>query len=167
MRRLCGASTCESNSLQSLISSASFFPKQTYIAQSSVNWIDDYMEWLSADPISTSCCFEIANSSQHKFCDYRRLREEDSDQLDRCVPCSIERVKYNMPSERTMMKYVDNFLHQNPSQHCIKAGHAMYGSAVKLIRDKFGHVIRIGRMPTLTHFDLIILNVIFNICLLF
>lgn len=144
IRRLCGASSCDSNSLQSLVSSASFFPKQTFIAQAPVNWIDDYMDWLSADPVSTSCCFEYANTTYHTFCDHKRLLDDHSDRLDQCIPCRVERTKYNMPSERTMMMYIDNFLHQNPSQHCAKAGHAMYGSAVKLIRDKFSHVMRIG-----------------------
>jgi Niemann-Pick C1 protein len=151
MRRLCGGSTCHSNSLQSLISSASFFSKQTYIAQSSVNWVDDYFEWLSADPLSTSCCYEFVNTSavaggKHMFCDHKRLKEEESTRLDSCVPCKVERGKYNIPTEKTLMRYVDSFLHQNPSESCIKAGHAMYGDAVQLIRDKFGHVVRVGRM---------------------
>lgn len=153
IRRLCGGSVCDSNSLQSLISSASFFPKQTYIAQSSVNWLDDYMEWLNADPSSHHCCYEFAdlvnmskNDLWHSaFCDHKRLLDTESDRLDACMPCKIERGKYDLPSERTMMAYVDYFLQQNPSQHCIKAGHAMYGNAVKLIRNKHGDVIRIGR----------------------
>jgi Niemann-Pick C1 protein len=143
MRRLCGASTCDSNSLQSLVSSASFFPKKTYIAQSTVNWIDDYIEWLSSDPQGTSCCFTYKNST--KFCDHKKLVDEHSDKLESCIPCTIDRSKYNLPSGNTMIKYVDNFLHQNPSIDCIKAGHAMYGNAVKLIKNKMGHLVRIGR----------------------
>lgn len=143
MRKLCGASTCESNSLQSLISSASFFPNETYIAASTVNWIDDYMEWLASKPNIFSCCFLFKNTSN--FCDYKKLTDESSKLADDCEWCPVDRVKYNLPSQDSFLKYIRYFLNQNPSRDCIKAGHAMYGNAVKLITDNYDNVVRIGR----------------------
>jgi Niemann-Pick C1 protein len=148
LRQLCGASQCESNSLQSLISSASFFPKETYIAQSSVNWIDDYMEWLSAQPPAATCCYVFKNTTN--FCDYKKLsqseKEEDQKLARSCVPCPVERVKYDFPSTKSTFDYVNHFLNQNPSMECIKAGHAMYGNAVKLTLNKNDKVTHIGCM---------------------
>ena len=142
LRRLCGTPSCESNSLQSLISSASFFPNQTFIAQSSVNWIDDYFQWLDSDPEHSSCCFVFKNTT--RFCDYKKLHEESSDLLSECVPCQIDRVKYDFPAKDSFLKYSNNFLHQNPSRDCVKAGHAMYGNAVKLHKDGHHNVVQIG-----------------------
>jgi hypothetical protein len=147
LRQLCGSSQCESNSLQSLISSASFFPKETYIAQSSVNWIDDYMEWLAAQPPASTCCYVFQNTSN--FCDYKKLieseKEQDKHLAESCVPCPVERVKYGFPSTKSTFDYVNHFLNQNPSMECIKAGHAMYGNAVKLTLNKHDKVTHIGR----------------------
>ena len=143
LRRLCGASTCESNSLQSVISAASFFPNQTYIAQSSVNWIDDYMEWLNANPAISSCCY--VNKKTNKFCDMKKLTEESSPLAKDCIPCPVEKVKYNIPSKDTLMSYASYFMSQNPSRDCIKAGHAMYGNAIRLKKDKSDRVTHIGR----------------------
>lgn len=156
IRRLCGASTCDTNSLQSLVSSASFFPKQTYIAQSSVNWIDDYIEWLSSDPQSTRCCFTNINSTKPYDHKKQTTINKDNELMESSAdkrvmeswpmaPCTIDRSKYYLPSSSTMIKYLENFLHQNPSIDCVKAGHAMYGNAVKLVKNKSGHLIRIGR----------------------
>jgi Niemann-Pick C1 protein len=150
LRRLCGSSSCESNSLQSLLSSASFYPNETFIAQSSVNWIDDYMEWLSADTDKMSCCFVDKNES--KFCDRKKLQDEfykkrtneARQALADCVPCTIERTAYNFPSQKAFLDHVTYFLNQNPSADCIKAGHAMYGSSVKLNKDKYKRVTEIG-----------------------
>ncbi|CAF1006470.1 unnamed protein product [Brachionus calyciflorus] len=138
IRKLCGSSSCESNSLQNLISSASFFPNETYIAQPPENWIDNYMEWLEATPPSY-CCYEY--KEKREFCDYIKL---DDTQEHECEKCKFERVKYNFPDENSLLKYVKYFLKQNPSRHCIKAGHAMYGDAVRLHQNKNGHVTSIG-----------------------
>jgi Niemann-Pick C1 protein len=130
LRMLCGASNCDENSLQSIISSASFFSNETYIAQSSVNWIDDYIEWLNSDPFaetSSTCCH--MNSQTNTFCEKKGL---NSDSLHNCHPCSINYTSYNFPTNDNILKYIQHFLKQNPSETCIKAGHAMYGDAVNL-----------------------------------
>ena len=142
LRRLCGTPACEPNSLQSLISSASFFPNETFIAQSSVNWIDDYFEWLNSNPSFTSCCYIFKNTT--KFCDIKRLTDESSKLADDCVPCPVDRVKYDFPSKETFLKYTNHFLHQNPSRDCVKAGHAMYGNAVKVHKDDKDDILQIG-----------------------
>ena len=142
LRKLCGTPACDANSLQSLISSASFFPNQTFIAQSSVNWIDDYFEWLNSDPAHSSCCFVFKNTT--KFCDYKKLQDESSKLLDDCVACQIDRVKYDFPSKESFLKYANHFLHQNPSMDCVKAGHAMYGNAVKVHKNSHHNVDQIG-----------------------
>ena len=142
LRRLCGTPSCESNSLQSLISSASVFPNETYIAQASVNWVDDYFEWLNANPAMFYCCFVFKNTT--KFCDIKRLNEEGSKLAEDCVPCPVDRVKYEFPSQDSFLKYSNHFLHQNPSRDCVKAGHAMYGNAVKLHKDNKENILQIG-----------------------
>lgn len=133
LRRLCGLSTCYSNSLQSLISSASMHPETTYIAQSSVNWIDDYMDWVNADPSIHTCCYVKKNTTD--FCDYKKLSEEKGEEeaYRTCETCRIPRRNYNFPTKQAFLDNVQSFLKQNPSKDCIKAGHAMYGDAVKLI----------------------------------
>ena len=140
MRKICGGPTCESNSLQSIISAASAFPNETYIAQSSVNWIDDYMEWLSAKSDHSKCCY-LSKQKSDEFCDFNKFEQDNSV----CQVCNVNQTNLNFPDRDSFLKYIDYFLTQNPSEKCIKAGHAMYGSAIKLIRDKFKNVVNIGR----------------------
>ncbi len=143
LRRLCGASNCDVNSLQSIISSASFFPEETYIAQSTVNWIDDYVEWLNADPIadtSSTCCH--VDLGQDLFCDIKKLESQKhklpskDHSLKHCQPCPVSRTVYQFPENDVILKYIGPYLKQNPSSTCIKAGHAMYGAAVNLKHDE-------------------------------
>jgi len=139
LRLLCGASNCDSNSLQSIISAASVFPNETYIAQSTVNWMDDYMEWLSADPdgsTSSTCCH--IHTKTNKFCDLREYNKDPikSESIDDCVPCPVERTAYGFPTNESLYTYLDIFLNQNPSETCVKAGHAMYGTAVNTKLDE-------------------------------
>lgn len=152
LRMLCGASNCDPDSLQSIISSASFFPSETYIAQSPVNWIDDYMEWLNSDPTgetSSTCCF--INSKTKEFCDVKRLRNLDKQNkkeqefLNDCVPCPINRTSFEFPTNDVVLRHIQDYLKQNPSETCIKAGHAMYGDAVNLqFNEDSTEVERIG-----------------------
>jgi Niemann-Pick C1 protein len=141
LRKLCGGPSCDSNSLQSIISAASSFPNETYIAESSVNWIDDYLEWLTTKSDVSKCCF-LDSANEKKFCDFKTFDDDDS----ACRRCQVNKTLMNFPDKDSMLNYVDFFLKQNPSESCIKAGHAMYGNAIKLIRDKFDNrVINVGR----------------------
>ncbi len=152
LRKLCGASNCDVDSLQSIISSASFFPEETYIAQSTVNWIDDYIEWLNADPnaeTSSTCCY--SNVEHDQFCDIKKLESHhnrlphDDLFLKKCQSCPINRTLYQFPDNEAILKYIGPYLKQNPSSTCIKAGHAMYGTGVNLkYNDNTGKVNRIG-----------------------
>ncbi len=146
MRKLCGGTTCFSNSLQSLISSASNYPNQTYIAQSTVNWIDDYLDYLNADPEVMSCCYTY-KKNENEFCDYKKLSDEHSYSYanKKCEMCSVKKSKYGFPTEKTILNNIQHFLRQNPSRDCIKAGHAMYGEAVKLSFEKMEKNLHIGR----------------------
>ena len=154
MRRLCGSPTCYSDSLQSLISAASMRPNETYIAAASVNWLDDYIEWLNADPLASTCCFALAPPSSSNYsttyaseseasgqwCDPRQQQQQQQQQKQqqhqksnaKCEPCRVHRRQFGMPTAESMLEHVAAFLRQNPSRDCVKAGHAMYGDAVKL-----------------------------------
>jgi Niemann-Pick C1 protein len=149
VRKLCGGSQCLSDSLQSLISAAANTPNETYIGQASVNWLDDYLEWLAADPTSMTCCFAYANTTE--WCDYKHVASVHADEHDEaetarkskkkapsCEPCRVEKRNYGMPSERALLDHLAGFLRQNPSRDCIKAGHAMYGDAVRFRTSKIG-----------------------------
>lgn len=145
LRLLCGSSSCDVNSMQSIISAASVFPNETYIAQSTVNWIDDYMEWLSADPeasTSETCCYIHKNTN--KFCDIKKYNAnpKNHDPIDDCIPCPVNRTSYKFPTNESLLTYLNYFLHQNPSESCVKAGHAMYGNAVKVKLDDNQHKVK-------------------------
>jgi Niemann-Pick C1 protein len=131
LRLLCGASNCDVNSMQAIISAASVYPNETYIAQSTVNWVDDYLQWLSSDPEAHKCCF--IDKTTKKFCDIKKLEEnpKEAHLLDNCIPCPVNRTTYDFPTNESFYSYLDMFLNQNPSESCVKAGHAMYGNAVK------------------------------------
>ncbi|RNA26124.1 Niemann-Pick C1, partial [Brachionus plicatilis] len=100
VRKLCGSPACHTNSLQSLVSSASFFPDQTYIAQPPENWLDDYMEWLEATSPSY-CCYEYV--AERKFCDYVKLDLQDE---HLCHKCPVHRAKYGFPDQTSLFNYV-------------------------------------------------------------
>ena len=133
LRLLCGASNCDSDSLQSIISSASIFSNETFIAQASVNWIDDYMEWLNSDSFaetSSHCCH--IDPVTKKFCDLKNHAQESK----QCRECQFNTTTYQFPTNDAILRYIDFYLKQNPSETCIKAGHAMYADAVELKYEK-------------------------------
>ena len=131
LRKLCGSPTCRDDSLQSMISKASFYSNFTYIAEPSVNWIDDYMDWLK--PNQQCCLLYNSNSSlsNKTFCD----SNIEENVKKRCRKCEVERDSHKIPNKEAFLEYIKYFLKQNPSQSCTKAGHAMYKSAVKLNYD--------------------------------
>lgn len=127
LRKLCGSPSCEADSLQSLIAQAARIPNVTFIAEPPVNWIDDYMQWLEPN-YNQQCCYSYKNHTD-KFCDAVYNENYESE----CEVCRVAKNEYNMPTAEAMVNYSSFFLNQNPGEHCIKAGHAMYGSAVKLV----------------------------------
>ena len=128
MRLLCGSSSCDPESLQSIISSAAFYANSSYIAQPPVNWIDDYFGYLSVDSSAqtTSRCCHV-NSETGKFCTASEIVD-----INFCEPCVVQKSADSFPTEESFNKYIKNFLTQNPDEYCVKNGHAMFGSAVKL-----------------------------------
>jgi Niemann-Pick C1 protein len=126
LSRLCGLTNCKSDSLQSIISTAALEPSRSFISQTSVNWLDDYIGWLRTD----SCC--ATNKKTQKFCDINQVKDFDV----KCRKCDAEFLKYDLPTTDTLNKYIKHWLNQNPSRDCIKAGHALYGDAVRLIMNK-------------------------------
>jgi hypothetical protein len=127
LRKLCGSPTCREDSLQTIISKASFH-NFSYIAEPPVNWIDDYMDWLKP---GHKCCLVYKNAT-NKFCDSNI--EDESDR--RCKKCEVDRNNtHRIPKKESFLNYVKYFLQQNPSEICPKGGHAMYKSAVKLNLD--------------------------------
>jgi Niemann-Pick C1 protein len=129
LSKLCGLTNCKSNSLQSIISIASLLPNSSFMAQPSVNWLDDYIDWLHDE----NCC--LVKKKTDEFCD---INLNLADFNIKCKKCAASFFKYDLPDRDTLNKYVKYWLKQNPSRECIKAGHAMYGDAVKLVMKKTG-----------------------------
>ena len=103
------------------------------------------MEWLSADPEISSCCF-VKKEKPNEFCQLNVEQNEETWQMrGRCSQCEVNRTKLNFPTKESLHKYLGFFLKQNPGEVCIKAGHAMYGSAVKTYLDKRTQNTMIGR----------------------
>ena len=117
---------CKPDSLQGLISHASRYKNITYIAEPTVNWIDDYLDWLKPTSGSIRCC-STYKSNNATFCDGNS--EGDA---NKCQSCEVYRNEAEIPKSDSFLKYIKYFLKQTPSEKCIKAGSAMYGSAIKL-----------------------------------
>ncbi|XP_055539920.1 NPC intracellular cholesterol transporter 1 isoform X2 [Wyeomyia smithii] len=114
---ICGGQHCNLDSLSTQVYIASKRPEETYIARPAASWLDDYIDWSSAE----SCCRQQPNGS---FCPH---------ELTSCNKCSINLTSWNRPNETSFRRYVSFFLQDNPDENCAKAGHAAYGNAVNLI----------------------------------
>ncbi|CAL4096449.1 unnamed protein product, partial [Meganyctiphanes norvegica] len=101
-------------------------------AQPASSWLDDYFDWslynMGDGDAGTPCCRVYSNGS---FC-------PASDFFSDCDFCEILPLPDNQlrPSPESFMEYLPFFLEDIPSQDCPKAGHAAYGSAVALAKDK-------------------------------
>ena len=109
------------------------------LTQAPVNWLDDYLEWLDADAhadTSSTCCH--VSDATGEFCDVKRLRSlarrsrQEQALLKSCRPCAVNRTSFEFPTDGVVLGHIQSYLRQNPSETCIKAGHAMYGDAVNL-----------------------------------
>ncbi|KAK3917399.1 NPC intracellular cholesterol transporter 1 [Frankliniella fusca] len=117
---ICSGLTCDKDSLLTQLYSASQTPSRTYLARPPSSWIDDYMSWLDIP----GCCKE--NKVNGSFCPHTKT--------GKCRNCEFNLDnKTRRPDPVTFNKYVSFFLSDNPDENCAVAGHAAYGSAVKLI----------------------------------
>ncbi|XP_026286782.1 NPC intracellular cholesterol transporter 1 isoform X2 [Frankliniella occidentalis] len=116
---ICSGLTCDKDSLLTQLYSASQTPSRTYISRPPSSWIDDYMSWLDIP----GCCKE--SKVNGSFCPHTSRR---------CKTCKVNLDNTTRrPDPSTFSKYVSFFLNDNPDAECAVAGHAAYGSAVKLL----------------------------------
>lgn len=126
--QICGVNDCDHDSLLAKIYSATRKPDCSHIAAHPTSWLDDYFDWSAP---GGSCCRQFSNGS---FC---RSTVDSPD----CSPCQIQH-KGNRPIGKDFNKYLPWFLSDNPGVTCPKAGHAAYGSAVRLHGNK--HASKVG-----------------------
>ncbi|ESN97392.1 hypothetical protein HELRODRAFT_102116 [Helobdella robusta] len=123
--QLCGSSGCASNSLLSEIFEATRQPNCSFISNVPSSWIDDYYDWTAP---GSPCCRQFVNNGS--FC-------KSSVNSSECIKCPIQRYNETQrPLGDDFTKYIPWFLKDNPTVACPKGGHAAYGSAVKLGKDK-------------------------------
>jgi Niemann-Pick C1 protein len=108
---------------------ASKTPDRTYIARPASSWLDDYVDWSA----SSTCCKYFKNNGS--FCPHSKTS---------CAKCNIVLNEQGRPGPDTFNKYISYFLEDNPDSSCAKAGHAAYGSGVKLNYDTATNATSIG-----------------------
>uniref|UniRef100_A0A183CB79 SSD domain-containing protein n=2 Tax=Globodera pallida TaxID=36090 RepID=A0A183CB79_GLOPA len=119
-KQVCSYSGCSSTSLGSQIARAAKFPNRSFIAHPALNWVDDYIDWLR--PVAT-CCREYNDNMT--FCPISENSEAP------CRPCTVSAL-HGEPNQERFYEFLPNFLEQNPSRSCPRAGHAAYASALSL-----------------------------------
>ncbi|CAF3737766.1 unnamed protein product [Rotaria sp. Silwood1] len=124
---LCGTSGCSSISLLGQIGQALRQPQHYYLAQPPSSWLDDYFDWLQStnDP---PCC--RINNQTNEFCPATLNNTL-------CIPCPIEFLENQRPSEYDFQQYIEYFLIDNPGEKCPKGGHAAYHDGVELINKTY------------------------------
>jgi len=104
-------------------------PDKSYIATSAMNWMDDYLSWVTTANSDTSaipvhCCRFYTNTTT--FCPHP-VNGEDGDICEDCFKKSEDQPR---PDPTLFQKTVHHFLTQNPGDHCPKAGHGAFADAV-------------------------------------
>ncbi|KAL3075195.1 hypothetical protein niasHS_013418 [Heterodera schachtii] len=120
-KQICSYSGCSANSLSSQIKRAAEFPERSYIAHPAQNWVDSYISWLQ--PMTDMCCNEYTGNLT--FC------PANETVISACRPCTVSTLRGEPDADR-FYQFLPNFLEQNPSRSCPRAGHAAYASAVSL-----------------------------------
>lgn len=122
--KLCmGHARCNEVSLGTLAHSWAKIPEESFLATSAMNWVDNYISWVS-DP---ACCryFDhvAINTSTPKIpCP----SEEDEEY---CLPCELS----TEPSEKDFQETIGWFLDANPIEACPSGGHAAFGDGVQIV----------------------------------
>ncbi|XP_068212553.1 NPC intracellular cholesterol transporter 1-like [Palaemon carinicauda] len=129
---ICGTVQCDSDSLSTQIYISSILANRTYIAQPASSWLDDYMDWslynLDSPSGDVPCC--RINVEDNSFC-------PASDMMSNCTDCNIQPMDDGLrPDPSSFMEYLPFFLEDVPNEDCPKGGHAAYGHAVNIIKDK-------------------------------
>ncbi|KAL7675403.1 hypothetical protein ACOME3_001664 [Neoechinorhynchus agilis] len=118
----CSSAGCDPNSISNRAIMLASFPSRTTIEYPPASWIDDYFSWIANE----KCC--SVNSVTNQLCDAGDSNEKN------CVSCPTDSTSGNMrPKPDDFMMYLKHFLNRNPNVDCVRAGHAMHGSAVQLI----------------------------------
>ncbi|KAI6232457.1 Niemann-Pick C1 protein [Aphelenchoides besseyi] len=120
---ICTGRDCSKASLGAQLDRASRYPQNSYIAYASPNWLDDYIEWLRPSPGSRCCRNFISNNT---FCPSSAAEEL-------CKSCNVTYVN-GRPRQDLFYDFLNQFLTDNPTINCPRAGHASHNSALKMAR---------------------------------
>lgn len=112
---ICGGQYCNVDSLSTQLYIASKTPKNSYIGRPASSWIDDYFDWSG---LGACCKYYPKNES---FCPSTTTS---------CSKCDIKLTTLQRPNATGFNHYLPFFLQDNPSDTCVKGGHAAYSSAV-------------------------------------
>jgi Niemann-Pick C1 protein len=118
--RICDQSGCDQQSLGGQIGHAAKWSNRSYIAHPTMNWLDDYLDWLQPAG-QPPCCRRYPDGT---FCSATVAS-------DNCTSCNVQ-FDGSRPHPDQFYRHIQEFLHDNPSTQCAKGGHAAFGSALKL-----------------------------------
>uniref|UniRef100_A0A915NH89 Uncharacterized protein n=1 Tax=Meloidogyne floridensis TaxID=298350 RepID=A0A915NH89_9BILA len=118
--QVCSSSGCSANSLGAQIARAAKFPERSYIAHPAMNWVDDYLDWLK--PVGY-CCRQF--NSNNTFC------PSNINISNICHHCTVSPLQ-GQPDSNRFYEFLPNFLEENPSSNCPRAGHPTHGFALNL-----------------------------------
>uniref|UniRef100_A0A914KG87 Uncharacterized protein n=1 Tax=Meloidogyne incognita TaxID=6306 RepID=A0A914KG87_MELIC len=118
--QVCSSSGCSANSLGAQIARAAKFPERSYIAHPAMNWVDDYLDWLK--PVGY-CCRQF--NSNNTFC------PSNINITNICHHCTVSPLQGH-PDYNRFYEFLPNFLEENPSSYCPRAGHPTHGFALNL-----------------------------------
>jgi Niemann-Pick C1 protein len=133
---ICSTSGCNPDSLLNQITQATYGSNFTHLAVAANSWLDDYFDWLTSE----DCCKVYKNNTK-LFCSSTVKNRND---LCTACPVTYANNTSNRPIETDFYFYLDDYLKDNPNTVCAKGGHAAYGEALEIVKDKTGKITRIG-----------------------
>ncbi|KAJ9578621.1 hypothetical protein L9F63_005111, partial [Diploptera punctata] len=115
---VCGGQGCDSDSLSTILYSASLYSSDTYLARPASSWIDDYFDWSTLQ----DCC-QVTNPVDG-------LTKECSSTVSKgIIRPTVEEFEDHLPA----------FLVSNPGKKCPKGGHASYADGLNYHLDDEGN----------------------------
>jgi len=136
---ICGGAGCPETTLLNQIYQATRQPNNSYLAYPPSSWMDDYFDWVKPH----GCCRIFKENGS--FCPSTVTSRD-------CVQCPLNNTAVDKrPVGDTFLHYLPWFLKDNPGVTCPKGGHAAYGSAVKLRKQKNESELQVGASYFMTY----------------